>query len=213
MNVLLLGATGFSGQAVLQELLTTPHQITLLTRDASQLPPLPDRVNVIEGSVADPVVLAQALKGQEGVLHCLGIGGKGNGKANHFLSNTTQLLIQLMQKQGVKRLIVMSNIGAGDSAHYHPWWFRKLILPYFLPWLKAIIEDKNRLEPLVQQSSLDWIVVRLPNIVDKPAKGHIHSTTTGQGLQFSITTQDTAHFLVQQLQHDQFLHQTPAISN
>lgn len=213
MNVLLLGATGFSGQAVLQELLKTNHQITVLTRDKKRLPPLPDSITILEGNVREATTLSKALEGQEAVLHCLGIGGKGNGNPNNFLSQTTQLLVQLMQEQGVKRLIVMSNIGAGDSAHYHPWFFRKLILPYFLPWLQAIIEDKNRLEPLVQQSSLDWTLVRLPNIVDKPAKGYIHTTTTGQGLKLSITNQDTAQFLVQQLQHEQFIHQAPAISN
>lgn len=212
MHILLLGATGFSGSEVLRQLLATSHTLTLLVRDPNRLPPLPPSVRIAQGDALDVAALRQALKNQDAVLHCLGIGGKGNGQPNTLVSDATRLLVQEMQAAGVRRLIAMSNVGAGDSAGFQPWWFRRILLPYFLPWLQAIINDKNRMEPIVQQSDLDWVLVRCPNLLDQPAKGAVHATTTAQGLRFSLANADAAAFLIQQLEDDRFLRQAPCIS-
>lgn len=213
MHILLLGATGFSGKEVLRQLLQTQHTITVITRMPQQIGINNELLHVLEGNVLNQAFMNKVLAGKDAVINCLGIGGKGNGKQNTLLSDATHILIQSMHKNKVSRLIAMSNIGAGDSEHFHPWVFRKIILPYFMPWLQTIIEDKNRLEPLIQQSGLDWTIVRLPNINDKPAKKHIHTTLDGKGLKLSITNEDTAQFLVQQLTDIKFVHQTPSISN
>ena len=174
MNVALFGATGFSGQAVLHELLEKGHQVTALVRNASKL------------KTAHP---------------------------NSFISDATKATVEVMEQKGVRRLIAMSNVGAGDSMNFYPWYFRKLILPYFMKWLQLIIDDKNKMEPFLQKSQLDWTVVRCPNIIDKPAKGKTHATLTGEGLKLSIKKADMASFLVRQLTDNQYMHQLPSISN
>ncbi len=171
MNVLLLGATGFSGSEVLRQLLSSSHQLTLLVRDPRRLPPLPSTVTVLQGDALQPDDLRRALLGQDAVLHCLGIGGQGNGAASTLVSDATRHLIAAMEALCIPRLIAMSNVGAGDSQAFQPWWFRRLVQPLFLPWLQALIDDKNRMEPLVQQSQLDWMLVRCPNIRAQPARG------------------------------------------
>lgn len=82
-----------------------------------------------------------------------------------------------------------------------------------MKWLKVIIDDKNIMEPLITQSDLYWTIVRCPNITEKAAKGNIHSTLDGKGLKLSITNQDAATFIVNQLTSDLFLKKTPSISN
>jgi hypothetical protein len=66
---------------------------------------------------------------------------------------------------------ISQEIGAGNSIAFQPWIFTKIILPSFMKWLKVIIDDKNRMEPIIMNSRLDWTIVRCPNIVDKPSKG------------------------------------------
>jgi hypothetical protein len=82
-----------------------------------------------------------------------------------------------------------------------------------MKWLKVIIDDKNRMEPLIMNSKLDWTIVRCPNIVDKKARVNVHSTLDGKGLKLSITLDDMAVFMVRQLTDGSYSRQAPCISN
>lgn len=212
-NVLLIGSTGFSGYQVLQELLKKGFVVTAITRNASSISLEDENLKIVEGNILNPLFLKEVLENQEAVINCLGIGGKGNGKPNTLLSDSTRVLVDAMEKSKTKRLIAMSNIGAGDSEQFQPLIFRKFILPYFMKWLKVIIEDKNRMEPIIMNSQLDWTIVRCPNIVDKPAKNKINPTLHGKGLKLSITNEDLSRFMVNQLTSKEFLKKAPSISN
>lgn len=213
MKVILFGATGFSGQGILEEALKQGHEVTILVRDASKIAIKHKNLTLVEGNVLDPQIVASVLHHQEAVIQCLGVGGKGDGKPSTFISDATKVIVDEMQKQNIKRLIAMSNVGAGNSIAFQPWFFTKIILPYFMKWLKVIIEDKNRMEPIIMNSNLDWTIVRCPNIVDKPAKGTCNATLDGKGLKLSITLPDLSKFMVDQLKQTAFIKQAPSVSN
>jgi hypothetical protein len=85
-----------------------------------------------------------------------------------------------------------------------------IVIPLFLRWLLPIIEDKNRMESALRVSAVNWVLVRLPNIVagaDKP----IRVSVDGRG--FSITAEPAARFLLEQVSTDRHLNQPPSISN
>jgi putative NADH-flavin reductase len=213
MKVTIFGATGFSGQAILAELLKQGHEVTILVRDTSKISIKHKNLTLVEGNVLDPQMVASVLYHQEAVIQCLGVGGKGDGKPTTFISDSMKVIVDEMQKQNIKRLIAMSNVGAGNSITFQPWFFTKIILPYFMKWLKVIIEDKNRMEPIIMNSNLDWTIVRCPNIVDKPAKGTCNATLDGKGLKLSITLPDLSKFMVDQLNQTAFIKQAPSVSN
>ena len=213
MKVTIFGATGFSGQAILAEALKQGHEVTILVRDASKIQIKHKNLTLVEGNVLDRQTVASVIHHQEAVIQCLGVGGKGDGKPTTFISDATKVIVDEMQKQNIKRLIAMSNVGAGNSIAFQPWFFTKIILPYFMKWLKVIIEDKNRMEPIIMNSNLDWTIVRCPNIVDKPGKGTCNATLDGKGLKLSITLPDLSKFMVDQLKLTAFIKQAPSVSN
>lgn len=213
MKVTILGATGFSGQAILAEALKQGHEVTILVRDASKIQIKHKNLTLVEGNVLDQQTVASVIHHQEAVIQCLGVGGKGDGKPTTFISDATKVIVDEMQKQNIKRLIAMSNVGAGNSIAFQPWFFTKIILPYFMKWLKVIIEDKNRMEPIIMNSNLDWTIVRCPNIVDKPGIGTCNTTLDGKGLKLSITLPDLSKFMVDQLKLTAFIKQAPSVSN
>ena len=213
MKVTIFGATGFSGQGILAEALKQGHEVTILVRDVSKIPSKHKNLTIVEGNVLDPQMVASILHHQEAVIQCLGVGGKGDGKSTTFISDATKVIVDEMQKQNIKRLIAMSNVGAGNSITFQPWFFTKIILPYFMKWLKVIIEDKNRMEPIIMNSNLDWTIVRCPNIVDKPAKGTCNATLDGKGLKLSITLPDLSKFIVDRMKQTAFIKQAPTVSN
>ena len=188
-------------------------KVTILVRDKPKVQPKHKNLTLVEGDVLDSQIVAFVLRDQDAVIQCLGIGGKGDGKPTTFISDATKIIVNEMQKQHIKRLIAMSNVGAGNSIAFYPWFFTKIILPYFLKWLKAVIDDKNRMEPIIMNSNLDWTIVRCPNIVDKPAKGICNPTLDGKGLKLSITLPDLSKFMVDQLEQTTFIKQAPSVSN
>ena len=212
-RILLIGGTGFSGKQVLKELLKQGYLVTAITRNANSIEIRDDKLKVAEGNVLNPLFIERIIENQDAVVNCLGIGGKGDGKPNTLLSDSTKILVDVMENSRTKRLIAMSNVGAGDSKNFHPFLFRKLILPYFMKWLQVIIDDKNRMEPIVMDSQLEWTLVRCPNITDKPAKNNVYATLDGEGLKLSITNADLATFLVEQLNDNQYIRKAPSVSN
>ena len=213
MNILLLGATGFSGKEVLSELLSKNHKLTIITRNKSSVDSKDENLTILEGNVLDENLISKAVQNQDAVINCIGIGGKGNAKPNSLVSDATRILVNSMERYNVKRLICMSNVGAGDSMQFQPWIFSKVVLPYFMKWLKVIIDDKNIMEPIVMNSKLDWTILRFPNIVDKPPKGKITTSFDGKGLKMSITNKDLAQFMVEQLNDSELIHKAACVSN
>jgi putative NADH-flavin reductase len=213
MKLVIFGATGFSGQAIMKLALSKGIQVTVLVRNKSAITIQNENLTVIQGNVLDRIDVRKVLEHQDAVIQCLGVGGKGDGKPTTFISDATKIIVEEMEKQQIKRLIAMSNVGAGNSLAFQPWFFTKIILPYFMKWLKVIIDDKNRMEPIIMNSELDWTIVRCPNIVDKTPKGNVHATLDGKGLKLSITLGDMAEFIVHQLTDSTYSKQAPSISN
>jgi len=213
MKVVIFGATGFSGKAILKETLLKQHEVTILVRNKSAITLDAENLTVVEGNVLDKNTVAEVLKNCDAVIQCLGVGGKGDGKPTTFISDATKIIVEEMEKQQIKRLIAMSNVGAGNSVSFQPWFFTKIILPYFMKWLNVLIDDKNRMEPIIMNSELDWTIVRCPNIVDKTPKGNVHATLDGKGLKLAVTLGDMAKFMVQQITDASYSRQAPSISN
>ena len=213
MKLVIFGATGFSGQVILKLALSKGFQVTVLVRNKSAISIQNENLTVIQGNVLDSNDVKKALEHQDAVIQCLGVGGKGDGKPTTFISDATKIIVEEMEKQQIKRLIAMSNVGAGNSLAFQPWFFTKIILPYFMKWLKVIIDDKNRMEPIIMNSELDWTIVRCPNIVDKTPKDNIHATLDGKGLKLAVTLDDMAEFIINQITDNAYSRQAPSISN
>lgn len=213
MNIAVFGATGAVGKAVVNEALKKGHEVTVLTRDAGKVTIRHKCLHVVEGNVADRSTVRNVLKGQQAVIQTLGIGGKGNGKPTRIVSDANKIIMEEMERMEVKRLVAISVIGAGDSLTFLPWIYRKLALPLFMKWFQAVIDDKNRMEPMIKNSGLDWTIVRCTTVKERPATGKVTATLDGKGVKFSISAADMAVFMVNQLTDNSFLKQTPTISN
>lgn len=213
MKIVVFGATGIVGKAVVDEALRKGHEVTVLTRDVRKVTTRHEHLHVVEGNVADNNVVSAVLKGQEAVIQTLGIGGKGDGKPTSIVSEANKIIMTEMEQMNIKRLIAISVIGAGNSLTFLPWIYRKLVLPLFMKWFQAIIDDKNRMEPMIKKSGLDWTIVRCTTVKERPATGKVNATLDGKGLKFSISAADMAVFIVNQLTDSSFIKQAPTISN
>ncbi len=213
MRVAVFGGSGLTGKHVVRVALERGHTVTALARRPEAMGDAREALHVIHGDALDAGAVARVIGGQDAVIQALGIGGKGDGKASTLVSDATRIIVAAMEKQGVRRLVCMSNVGAGDSLGETPLVFRKLLLPVFFRWLVPILEDKNRMEPLVSGSQLDWTLVRLPAILDQPARGRRRLAASAREVGFRITAADTAELLVDQLDDSAWVNRIMCASN
>jgi uncharacterized protein YbjT (DUF2867 family) len=209
LRIAVFGATGLTGGGVVKHALDQGHEVVALVRDPGRLTLRHPRLSVISGSPISAADVERCVQDADAVIHCLGIGGKGNGQPSTLVSDSVRLVLATMQDHGVPRIVCMSNVGAGGSGY---WFANRIVIPLFLRWLIPIIEDKNRMESALRASAVDWVSVRLPNIVAGVGKP-IRVSADGQGIGFSITAESAARFLLEQVSSDRHLRQVPCISN
>jgi uncharacterized protein YbjT (DUF2867 family) len=156
-RIAVFGATGLTGRLVVEQALALGHEVAALVRDPGRITLQHPRLVMIGGSPTAARDVELCVKGADAVIHCLGIGGKGDGKPTTLISDSVKVVLAAMRQQGVPRILCMSNIGAGGSG---TWIANRIVIPLFLRWLLPIIEDKNRMEEALRASAVDWVARR-----------------------------------------------------
>ena len=212
MRVLICGATGNIGSLTVDKALKAEHEITAFTRSPQKLENQ-ENLHKAKGDVMDVDSVKAAMAGQEAVVITFGAPVNWSTLTNvpDLCTTGTINIMTAMRQHGVKRLVCMTGIGAGESKGHGRFVFDNLILPIMLG---RIYVDKNRQEQAVMQSDLDWTIVRPTELTDDSESGNYRVLTdlTGQKAK-TISRADVADFLVQQIESDRFLHQTPLITN
>lgn len=209
MKLAVFGATGLTGGLVVRNALAQGHEVVAMVRDPRRMALEHPNLVVMGGSPTLGADVERCVQAADAVIHCLGIGGQGEGQATTLISDSVKLVLAAMQRHGVARIVCMSNVGAGGSG---TWFANRLVIPLFLRWLVPIIEDKNRMEAALRASSVEWVSVRLPHIVEGPVKP-LRVSVDGRGLGLSITAESAARFLLAQVSSDDYLNSAPSISN
>ena len=209
MKILVIGATGPTGQQIVEQGLAQGHEITALVRNPDKLKMQHNSLRLMKGDILDSSSLATAVQQQQAVISSLGTKKIGLEPVTLF-SKGTKNLLQAMEMHNVKRLICITGIGAGDSKGHGGFLYDKLILPLVL---KRIYDDKDRQEAEIRQSNRDWVIVRPGLLTNDPAKGNYRVLTDLTGVTVGkISRADVAAFTLQQLTDERYLHQTPLLS-
>lgn len=160
-RILILGATGRTGQNVITYALAQGYQITVLVRNQDKINTFSDQITIIKGLPTAIEDVRRAMKDCDVVISLLSALSEKESftikKINppHILKNSISNVIQVMKEYGIKRILILSSIGVGDSYKYAPW-FMKLIIK--LTNFKVVFADHNAQESLIQNSNLNWTI-------------------------------------------------------
>lgn len=209
MKLAVFGATGLTGRLLTEQALAAGHHVVALVRNPDTVASRHPNLTVRKGHPTNASDVEATIRGTDAVVHCLGVGGKGDGKHTTLISDSVKAALAAMRAHGVRRIVCMSNVGAGGSG---PWLVNRVVIPVFLRWLRPIIDDKDRMEAALRASDAEWVAVRLVSIAEGPAKP-IKTSPDGRGLGLSITANSVAKFLLERVQGQDFLRATPALSN
>lgn len=145
-HVVVLGGSGFVGRHLVPRLLRGDNRVTVLTRrlDARVRAAVPREASLREGDVHDGGFLRACLSDADAVINLTGIlnerGDDGRGFQRVFV-DLLDTLIEAMRATGVRRLLQMSALRAGEGdSHY--------------------LQARGRAEQRVRASGLDWTLLR-----------------------------------------------------
>ncbi len=208
MNLLIIGATRGIGLQLLEQALATGHTVTALVRNPQRLTKQHERLKVVKGDIRDLEAVRRAMAGQEAVCVTVGIGV--TWRPVTVFSQGTRNVLEAMQEHGVRRLICITGIGAGDSKGHGGFFYDRIVNPLLL---KTIYEDKDRQEALIRASDTDWTIVRPAMLTKGPLTRKYRVITDLTGVTAGkISRADVAHFILEELAAPRFLGQTPLLT-
>jgi len=204
VKLLILGATGGTGQQLVAQALEAGHNVTAFVRSPEKIPRGHDRLRLIKGDVVDSgTALADAMRGQDAVVSALGRGL--SFKSEHLIQRSVPPILSAMQSQGIQRLVFTSAIGVGETAQHLPL-FPRLMARFPL---RNIYADKVFGDDLIRHSALAWTLVQPAMLTDGPLTGTYRS---GERLEMrgipKISKADVAHFILTEVEASRYVRKT-----
>jgi putative NADH-flavin reductase len=214
VKVLIIGATGKIGRLTVSESLGLGHHVTAFGRAVDRIKPVA-QLTVFRGDVLNADDVNRSVPGHDVVI--LTFGAIPNVKTLLFGTDLcdvgTRNVIAAMEQWGVRRLVAMTSIGAGDSAGHGSWAFRNIVKPVLLG---RIMKDRTNQETRVRASRVsEWVIVRPSELTDGPQNERLQHFTSfdGEREPSNISRSSVAAFLANVIVDKTYDHGSVLISS
>ncbi|MGB5701820.1 MAG: NAD(P)-binding oxidoreductase [Polyangiales bacterium] len=215
-KVLVVGATGGTGRATIEALLERGHRVTAFSRHAEALEQSSERLRLLNGDATKPDDVDRAVEGHDAVIITLGITENplrvrffGAARTpNDVRSAGTRNVIAAMRRHGVRRLVVQSSYGVGETRDNLRWVERL----FFSLLLKPQIADTEVQELEVRESGVDWVLAQPVHLTDDECAEMPFASADGQVQEWKISRQEVAQFLAMAAQTPGYVGQSVALS-
>jgi uncharacterized protein YbjT (DUF2867 family) len=216
-KVLVVGATGGTGRATIDALLERGHHVTAFSRHAESLDIDSDRVTLLNGDATNPDEVDRAVAGHDAVIVTLGITENpirvrvfgASGTRNDVRSAGTSNVIAAMRRNSVKRLVVQSSYGVGETRNSLRWLDRL----FFGLLLKPQIADTEVQELEVRESGVDWVLAQPVHLTDDDVGEMPFASPDGEVGDWKISRRSVAQFLALAAQVPDYIGRSVALSS
>ena len=152
-NILLIGASGFVGSAILKEALERGHSVTALIRDPAKLTIRHPNLNAISGNASSADEITCTAKGMDVVISAYNPGWRNPDIYRETL-RVYPLIIRSVKEAGVRRLLI---VGGAGSLYVAPGVrvMDRGVPEAFAPGVKGLAEVYYSY--LIPEKELDWV--------------------------------------------------------
>lgn len=206
-TIAVIGGTGKSGKFLVQSLLNKQYPIRMLLRNPENFTLKSPFINIVKGDVRNSEAVHHLIKDCDAVISTL---GQSVGEKSIF-SDATGNIIKAMNSYGIKRYIVTTGLNV-NTPFDHKNEKVKMATDWMYQNYPETTTDKQKEYELLNESNLNWTLVRLPliNLTDE-------SFTTETSLQDckgeTISATDLAKFLISQMDDQTFCKQSLFLYN
>jgi putative NADH-flavin reductase len=205
MRIIVFGPSGGTGRLLLEKAVLGGHAVTAFTHAPLAIAETPG-LRVIAGSVLDADAVATTMPGHDAVLSALG--GRPR-RMSSICAPAIRNIAAAMTRHGVRRIIAISTLGAGETRADIGWFARNVLFRFVL---RREVADKEAMERHLAATDLDWTVVRVGTLTNATARGSFRvaddRSIRGMG---KIARADVAEFMLAQLQSSAWVQRKPVI--
>lgn len=210
MKLALIGASGFVGKAILEELLQRGHRVTAIVRNPEKISPA-ENVTVVSANVLNVTEVANAVAGHDAVISAYNAGWTNPNLYNDFLKGS-QAIQEAVKQSGVKRLIV---VGGAGSLYISP--EQQIVDTEGFPeeWKPGALAARDYLNIIKKETAFDWTFLS-PAVEMHQGTSGIRKGTYRTGLENPvfdgnkrsiISVEDTAVAIVDELEKPKHIRQ------
>ena len=109
-SVVLIGASGFVGNAILNELLSRGHKVTAVVRNPKKINVTNSKLEIVKTDVSDTNVMVEICKGKEAIISAYNPGWANPDIYEETLRNYP-LILEAAKRSGAKRLLCVGGAG------------------------------------------------------------------------------------------------------
>lgn len=213
MKLVIFGASGGTGQHLVQQALAQNHAVTAFARRPESIIAAPAAgLTVFQGDVHDAKAVSDAIAGSDAVLSALGARTLGR---SDILDAGVRNILAGMAQHGVSRIVVLGASGStGSNSTRHQGVATRLLLKLLSATiLREPFRSQREQEKLLAASSAQYTIVQPPRLLDRPAIGRYR--VLEDGLPPGGTTiprADVADFMLRQVNNSQWIRKCPYLA-
>jgi uncharacterized protein YbjT (DUF2867 family) len=212
-KVLVIGASRGIGLETVKAALRAGHNVRALARSAASIPIQDAKLDKVAGDALDGNTIRNSLQGVEAVIQTLGVDFAPRliFQGTSLFSQSTRILVDAMKAAGLRRLLAVTGLGAGDSRGHGGLLYDAVVFPVLL---KRVYGDKDVQEWIIRSSGLDWTIARPGLLTNRTATGGYRVLTAPKDWRFgTISRTDVAEFLVRVINDPALIGTTPLLIN
>jgi putative NADH-flavin reductase len=212
MRIAVIGAAGRTGWQVVEQALARGHGVVAIARTWENFTVRHHDLALRSADVRDLDAVTGAIGGADAVVSALGAGNSRAATDVYSLGVANETAA--MHAHGIRRLAVISAAPAGPRAE-QPLLERRVAMPLLERFFGGIYADMRRMEALLADArdGLDWIALRPPRLVPKPATGDYRIDTRPLPRGRTLTHADLATALLDCIEHPDLHHGTAYVAN
>ena len=184
MKLFVMGATGRTGDEIVQQALERGHHVTAFARSPGAVILKHERLSVLKGNATDESQLSGAMQSHDAVLSALG--PREVFKPSSLLQDSALATTRAMQRSGVKRLVVLS-----AAAHFPG--VPNRIASFIL---RNHMRDSLAMEKIVKANGLDWTIARPPRLTQQDYLNYRSREGAAPRMGFTLSRKAVAAFML-----------------
>jgi putative NADH-flavin reductase len=208
MKIVVFGASRGVGLRVVEQALQAGHVVTAFVRNPSTFTLQHPNLSVVQGNSLDAAAAEKAIAGQDAVISAL---GPTRPPVPGMMETSAKNIVTAMKKYGVRRLV--STTGAGVRQPEDQPKFADHVIGFLLNLLaKHVVLDSAANVKTIQDSDLDWTVVRFPRLLDGDYTGKYCFGYVSRDSSTQLRRADAADAVLKELTEKKWLKKLPLVS-
>lgn len=205
----IFGASGRTGVHLVEQALVQGYSIRALVRTPERFALAHPKLTVIKGDVLHPEAVKSVVEHSDAVVSVF---GHVKNSPPRVQTEGTKNIVKAMHQVGVSKIVSLSGGALPYPKHDRPKTADKVISFIMRTVAANMVNDAIEHAKVLEQSELQWVIVRAPRLLDAPRKNRYRVGWVGVNSSTSIARGDLAEFILKQVEDTSYHSQMPVVS-